>query len=245
MVSKQAILQVTISVQRSVIVGVCKLLFSFYLLKLDKKEALCTLPDLLALIMTLWQWFTLHCNALGQQYYICICVEAWKHKTTCVPHYKHACADKGNIYRVVWGSLTVVLRTTAGKYGMRPTEREGWENKEGEDKQGKRLGSLVQCEEVVLGPQKKREALYGEGDHTAEMIHFKAANPPFPRGNLWLCNVGNALSAHINTEMEMSLNHKQPTSIHLPWHWMKSTEIIKRRCLEQELRISSLYQQHS
>lgn len=40
----------------------------------------------------------------------------------------------------------------------------------------------------------------GEGEYAAELIHFRAVNLNFPRGNLWLCNVGNSLFADLRTE---------------------------------------------
>lgn len=84
--------------------------------------------------------------------------------------------------------------------------REGWrkggggERKASEDKQGERLGSLVRCGEGVLGKREKGGAPEQEGEYAAELIHFRAVNLNFPRGNLWLCNVGNSLFADLRTE---------------------------------------------
>ena len=173
--------------------------FIFFAKKENAKELLCSLMDLLGWIMTLWQWFTIHCNALQQQYYICICVEAWKQKTTCVPYYKQhvqtRAASTGRL-KEVWRWF---VKTSAGRDGVRQTGG-GWEMEASEDKQGERLGSLVRCGEVVLGQREKGEAPSGEGEHSAEMIHFRAINLHFPWGNLWLCNMGNSLFADLHTE---------------------------------------------
>lgn len=204
----------------------------FSLFKKAAKELPCRLMDLLELIMTLWQWFTIHCNALEQQYYVCICVGAWKQKTTCVPYYKQPVQTRATstgrleeVWRWFWGALQ-------GRMEWDQQRGEGRENRESEDKQGKWLGSLVRCGEVVLGHQEKREALQGEEEHAAGLINFEAINIHFPRGNLWLCNVGNSLFADLNAEppeyqiiLKMSQDLKQLNSeLHFPWHWMKSTE---------------------
>lgn len=54
-------------------------------------------------------------------------------------------------------------------------------------------GGRVLCNvEVVWGQQERGEAL-GGGQHAAEPDTFQPVNLHFPRGNLWLCNLGNSV----------------------------------------------------
>lgn len=199
--------------------------------------------DLLGWIIILWQWFTAHCNASKQQYYICICLEAWTQKTTC-PILQTACADKGNVCREVEGSLTLAANSTAGEDGARQTEK-GEDEKvtASEDEQRERLGSLVRCGEVVLGQQEKGEAPGGRGNTQLNLIHFRAVNLHFPRGNLWLCNLGNSVFAALSTEppehhiivKEDQDLQQLTTTLHFPWQWIKSSQRNKKLWLKEDV----------
>lgn len=58
-----------------------------------------------------------------------------------------------------------------------------------------------------LGAAGERGGPVGKGEYAAELIHFRAVNLNFPRGNLWLCNVGNSLCAELSTEPPRTPDH--------------------------------------
>lgn len=113
------------------------------------------------------------------------------------PILQTTCADKGKVYGEFDGRL---LTTLLGRMERDKQRGGARESQASEDEQGGRLGSLVRCGEVVLGQREKGEALGGRGSTQLNLIHFRAVNLHFPRGNLWLCNLGNSVFAALSTE---------------------------------------------
>lgn len=91
----------------------------------------------------------------------------WKHENT-KPHVSHITnmpvqtrATSTGWFEEVWQRF---WGPRQGSMKWDQQKGEGWENKEGEDKQGKQLGSLVQCGEVgSWGHRRKGRPFMGRG----------------------------------------------------------------------------------
>lgn len=149
-------------------------------------------------------------------------------RTTCVPYYKQHVQTRAKSTGRVEGRL---LTTLWGRMEWDKQRGGGRESEASEDEQGGRLGSLVRCGEVVLGQREKGEALRRRGSTQLNLIHFRAVNLHFPRGNVRLCNLGNSVFAALSTEypehqiiVKESPDLLQITTVsHFPWQWIKST----------------------
>lgn len=126
--------------------------FSFSVVKKAAKELLYSLMDLLESIMTLW--FTIHCNALQQHYYICICCVSMKTENHMFPMKQH-----------VQTRATSTRSWRKSDAGSEERCREGWRetNRKGQTEKTRRVkinrdsgwGVLSDVERWSWGERKK------------------------------------------------------------------------------------------
>lgn len=135
-----------------------------------------------------------------------------------------ACADKNNVLKGGWR-----------KSGCEHQCKEGWSetNIKGEVDKVRQVktnrtrvwGVSCDVERWSWGSGRKGRPPEGRRNTQLNLIHFRAVNLHFPRGNLWLCSLGNSVFAASGTEPveECRDLRKLPIS-HIFWQWIKPSQ---------------------